>query len=248
MLLILSPAKSLDFESKFKSINSSKPIFLNEVEKLVSNLKQLSINSLKDLMSISDNLATLNYQRFQNFNDSTSRQAIMAFDGDVYDGIDKKNFDEEDFNFAQQHLLILSGLYGLLRPLDLIKPYRLEMGTDFKKFNFFTKNLYQFWNDKITLEINKNPAESLINLASQEYFKAINPLKINKKIIEIIFKEKKAEQYKIIGISAKKARGLMANYIIKNKIIDPQKIKNFSLENYQFSPKFSNENQWVFIR
>jgi len=145
MLIVLSPAKSLDFTTDFKGSIATKPIFQNEASHLVANLKKLSIDNLQELMSISKKLGELNYQRFQDFDNALSRQAILAFDGDVYDGIDKKNYNEIDFNFAQKHVVILSGLYGLLRPMDAIKPYRLEMGTNFKNINFFIKNLYEFF-------------------------------------------------------------------------------------------------------
>ncbi|MFM6973455.1 MAG: YaaA family protein, partial [Alphaproteobacteria bacterium] len=168
--------------------------------------------------------------------------------GDVYDGFDKKNFQPKDYDFAQNHLLILSGLYGLLRPLDLIQAHRLEMGTDFKKFNFLVKNLCEFWQDKITEMLNKNPQETIINLASQEYFKAVNSKKINKKIIEINFKEKKQGQYKVVGINSKKARGLMANFIIKNKITKPTELQKFKLDNYHFNQELSSKENWVFTR
>lgn len=248
MLVTLSPAKSLDFKTPFEAVDKSSIIFKKETSKLVDAMKKLSTKDLVDLMSISTKLAELNYDRFQNFDDAPKKQAILAFDGDVYDGIDKKNYSESDFNFAQNHLVIISGLYGILRPLDMISPYRLEMGTDFKKINFLAKNLYNFWGDKITLEINKNPARYLINLASNEYFQAINRVKCNKKIIDIIFKEKKGAEYKIIGINAKRARGLMTDFIIKNKITKPQNLREFGAEQYVFSPAFSSDNQFVFTR
>jgi len=248
MLIALSPAKSLDFETNFMLSNKSSPIFLKDTQKLVAELKNFSIENLESLMNISKNLAKLNFERFQNFDQAKKRQAILAFDGDVYDGIDKKNYTIEDFKFAQNHLIILSGLYGFLRPLDEISPYRLEMGTDFKKNRFISKNLYEFWGDKITLEINKTESQYLINLASSEYFQSINRKICNKKIIDIIFKEKKGEIYKIIGINAKRARGLMTNFIIKNRITHLNDLKDFKLEKYQFSSQYSDSNQLVFIR
>jgi len=248
MLTIISPAKTLDFENDFGNIPASNPIFFNEKKQLIEAMKSLNINDLQDLMAISENLAKLNFARFQDFENQPNRQAILAFDGDVYDGFDKKNFNKSDLDFLQNHLVILSGLYGLLRPLDSIQPYRLEMGTDFKKIKFICKNLYQFWGDKITLEINKYDDEYLINLASNEYFSAINKKICNKKIIDIIFKEQKNNQYKIVGISSKIARGLMANFIIKNKINKIKDLSEFNLENYQFSKNLSSENQMIFIR
>lgn len=248
MLIVLSPAKSLDFSSNFKCSTATKPIFQNETSQLVNHLKKLTIDNLQELMSISAKLGELNYQRFQDFQKNPERQAILAFDGDVYAGIDKKNYNENDFNFVQKHLVILSGLYGLLRPLDSIKPYRLEMGTNFKNVNFFIKNLYEFWSEKITQEINKNPAKIIVNLASQEYFSALNSSKINKKIIEITFQEKKNDILKTIGINSKKARGLMTNFAIKNKISNPRNLQDFCEENYQFDSSLSNSEKWFFIR
>ncbi len=247
-LIILSPAKSLDFTTKFNCLNSTKPIFHKETAILIENLKELSVNDLENLMSISKKLGELNYERFQNFQKNPERQAILAFDGDVYDGIDKKNYSEKDYDFAQKNILILSGLYGLLKPLDLIKPYRLEMGTNFKDLDFFIKNLYEFWEDKIIQEINKNPSKIIINLASQEYFSAINSHKINKEIIEIIFQENKHGIFKTIGINSKKARGLMTNFIVKNKISNPQDLKKFCEANYRFNHAISNDEKWYFTR
>lgn len=251
MIIVISPAKSLDFDTQFNCKNSTIPQFIKEAEKLVLELKKFSTADLEKLMSISKKLAELNFERFQNFSTNPARQALLAFDGDVYEGIDKKNYDKLDFAFAQSQLRILSGLYGLLRPLDMIHPYRLEMGTDFKnfkKFNFPSKNLYDFWGDKIALEIEKLGTKFLINLASEEYFSAIEKKKISAQIINIIFKEKKDGALKIIGINAKKARGLMVDFAIKNRITDPEKLKKFSTEKYRFDPKLSNEKNWVFVR
>ena len=248
MLIVLSPAKSLDFSTNFKCTTTTKPIFQNETSLLIDNLKKLTIDNLQELMSISEKLGELNYQRFHNFKKNPERQALLAFDGDVYDGIDKKNYDEKDFNFAQKHVVILSGLYGILRPLDSIKPYRLEMGTNFKDIKFFIKNLYEFWEDKIAQEMNKNPAKIIVNLASQEYFSAINSSQINKKIIEIVFQEKKNGILKTIGINSKKARGLITNFVIKNKISDPLNLQEFCEENYRFNPTISSNDKWFFTR
>lgn len=248
MLIILSPAKSLDFETKFQHPKPSNAIFEAEKNQLIANLKKFSCKNIQDLMAISENLSDLNFQRYQNFENQPLRPAILAFDGDVYDGFNKHDFHKSDYEFAQEHLRILSGLYGLLKPLDLIQPHRLEMGTDFKKFNFIVKNLYDFWQEKITNELNKNCHEYIINLASQEYFKAVNSKKINKKIVEISFKEKKQGQFKVVGISSKKARGMMANYAIKNKITKPTDLQKFNLDNYNFNQKLSSEQNWVFCR
>lgn len=252
MLILLSPAKSLDFTTKFNCKKSSSAFFSKETQALVSALKQVSKSEIAKLMDISDKLAELNFERFQNFAKNEERQALLAFDGDVYDGIDKLNYSEKNFAFAQKHLAILSGLYGILRALDLIKPYRLEMGLDFRKSKISeiieSKNLYQFWGDKITQFLNEHQEEVLVNLASEEYFSVINDKKITKKIVNITFKENKSGVLKIVGISAKKARGLMANFIITNEINDVEALKKFNLEKYRFDKTLSDEKNFVFVR
>jgi len=256
MIILLSPAKSLDFESTFNCKNYTLPHFAKEIEKLILELKKFTISDLEKLMGISKKLAELNFERFQKFEKKfalkNARQALLAFDGDVYTPIEKNNFNEKDFDFAQNHIRILSGLYGLLRPLDLIQPYRLEMGLDFKKCKFPSKNLYEFWGDKISEELDKSlivqGSKHVVNLASEEYFSAINTKKISAKIINCVFKEKKGEQLKIVGINAKKARGLMTNFVIKNKISDVKKLRDFSEEKYSFAPKLSDESNFIFIR
>jgi hypothetical protein len=248
MLIIISPAKSLDFKSPIKYQKFSEPIFCKESKKLAMELKKFSATSLESLMGISKKLAELNFTRFQNFDKAQTRQALLAFDGDVYEKIDKTKFTEQDFVFAQNNLRILSGLYGILRPLDLIKPHRLEMGTSFKKFKFINENLYNFWGNKIKQELENHASKTIINLASEEYFSAINSKKITKKIINIFFKERKNNQLKTIAINSKKARGAMTNFVIKNKITDFQKLKNFCEENYCFEESLSNQENYVFIR
>ncbi|MDX2082494.1 MAG: peroxide stress protein YaaA [Rickettsiales bacterium] len=260
MLILLSPAKSLNYQTKILQKNFSIPHFENETKKLAATLKKLSVSDLEKLMTISKNLAQLNFQRWQNFapnyNLQNSKPALLVFDGDVYKPIDKENFSQSDFDFAQKNLRILSGFYGILKPLDLIQPYRLEMATDFQKSNLKNilgvKNLYQFWGDKISnylnLECKNNAVKHVINLASEEYFSAINPQKISAKIINIVFKENKNGVYKIIGINAKKARGLMTNFIIKNKISVPGDLKNFKSENYRFEKTLSDELNFTFVR
>ena len=252
MLILLSPAKSLDYDTKFDVENFTIPHFAIETQKLALGLKKFSIFDLEKLMGISKKLAELNFARFQNFenkyNLKNSRQSLLAFDGDVYAGIDKKNFTKKDFDFAQKTVRILSGFYGVLKPLDLMQPYRLEMGTDFKKFKFLSKNLYEFWSDKITDYFNDEASGNpIINLASEEYFSALNLKKIEPKIINIAFKEKKGDALKIIGIKAKKARGLMTNFAIKNKISNPQDLKEFKEEKYRFEKKLSDESNWIFV-
>jgi len=253
LLILLSPAKSLakiDFESPLQNPDFTLPRFTKETKQLADELKKFSIADLEKLMGISQKLAELNHQRFQNFSDKfdfkNSKQALLAFDGDVYKPIKVADFSKKDFDFAQKHLRILSGFYGLLRPLDLMQPYRLEMGTNLKIAA--AKNLYQFWSDKISQELENEGAKQLINLASEEYFAAINPQKISAKIINIIFKEKKGDAYKIVGINAKKARGLMARFIIKNQLKQPKDLKNFDLEKYRFAADFSDDGNFVFVR
>jgi len=241
MLILISPAKSLDFETRFNCEIATKAQFEKEAQKLADEMKNYSAKKLGELMEISPKLSELNFSRWQNFKKNEARQALLAFDGDVYAGIEKEKYGKKDFEFAQNHLRILSGLYGILRPMDLIKPYRLEMG-------FTDKNLYEFWEKKIADELNKNEAEVLINLASEEYFGAVDVKKITKPIINIFFKEKKNGALKIIGINAKKARGLMTNFAIKNKITDAQKLKKFAEEKYKFDEKLSDKNNWVFVR
>jgi len=254
MILILSPAKSLNFNINVHAKTLTSPAFIDDSKILVGELQKFSASQIAKLMKISDNLAQLNFERFQNFKTpftaANSKPAIFVFDGDVYDAIDIENYTQQDLNFAQQHLRILSGLYGVLRPLDMMQAYRLEMSTALK--NGKNKNLYQFWQEKITNYFNeelKNDAEKIIlNLASEEYFSAIDGKKINGKIINVIFKEKKGSDYKIVGIFAKKARGLMTDFIIKNKITTVKEVKKFNVENYKFMQEFSDENNFHFYR
>ncbi len=254
MIFLLSPAKSLNYDIETKNINSTTPEFLSESKILVDELKKFSPKKISELMSISDKLASLNYQRYQEFRtpftDKNSKPALFVFDGDVYDGIDVENYNKKDLEFAQNHLRILSGLYGVLRPLDLMQAYRLEMSTVLK--NKRGKNLYEFWQEKITENLNEMLAKSsdkiILNLASEEYFKAVNTKKIKGKIIDIVFKEKKKSDYKIVGIFAKKARGLMANYIIKNKITDISEIKKFNIDGYRYKKEFSSDSEICFVR
>ncbi|MBN3584434.1 peroxide stress protein YaaA [Algoriphagus aestuarii] len=250
MLILISPAKTLDY-----SIPSFKPHtlpdFQNDTQSLVRIMKKKTAKELSGLMHISDSLATLNEERFKTFQKDfsfeNSKQALLAFKGDVYTKIDVDEYDEEDFGFAQNHLRILSGLYGLLRPLDLIQPYRLEMGT--KLENRRGKNLYDFWDKKIAKAINQVAQGSpIVNLASQEYFKAVHQKTLKSPLITIHFKEYKNDSYQVIGFFAKQARGMMTNYAIKNRITDPQTLKHFNEDRYEFSDQLSTESDWVFIR
>lgn len=254
MLIVLSPAKNLDYESALPTRKHTKAALLADAQELIEQLKPLAPHELSALMGISDKLGQLNFDRNQQwqlpFSMANARQALFAFKGDVYVGLDAYDFSEEDISFAQDHLRILSGLYGLLKPLDLMQPYRLEMGTRFE--NNRGKDLYQFWGDLITEQLNKQlkklKQNQLVNLASNEYFKSVNNAALNAEIITPVFKDWKNDKYKIISFFAKKARGLMSAYIIKNKITDVAQIKDFDWEGYSYSEELSSSSEWVFTR
>ena len=254
MLTIISPSKTLDYQSPLITQKHTLPQFISYSEKLITDCKKLTVDDLTKLMSISPKLAEINHERFQNwhsdFNLNNARQAILAFKGDVYEGLNVEDFNDNDLQFAQSHLRILSGLYGVLRPLDLIQPYRLEMGIRLKNGN--NSNLYQFWGDHLTDHLNKELSKSthptLINLASNEYFKAIKAKQLKATIIQPIFLDQSKGEYKVISFYAKKARGLMSRYIIKNGIDKSNDIKDFNLSGYQFDSKRSTELDWYFIR
>jgi len=252
MKLVLSPAKSLDYESKLPTSRSTKAIFLKDAELLNAQLKEQSPESLSKLMGISSNLAMLNYQRNQDwklpFTADNARPAIYAFNGDVYRGLDAYSISENKLDVLQNTVRILSGLYGVLKPLDLIQPYRLEMGTKMPVGEH--KNLYEFWKDKITQALNEElqDDEVFLNLASNEYFKAINPKALKVPVVDIDFKEFKNGKYKTIAIYAKVARGLMARYIVENNSKTIEDVKGFDAENYRFSEALSTENKLVFTR
>ncbi len=254
MLLVISPAKKLDTESKPITKKYTQPELLEHSKILVDILKKKNIEDLIKLLNISYGLAELNLERYQNWNPPFSldnaKQAILIFNGDVYEGLDVKTFREDDFDFAQDHLRILSGLYGVLRPLDLIQPYRLPMGT--KLVNPRGKNLYLFWGDIITEALNealkKAGTNILVNLASNEYFKAVHPDKLNARIITPVFKENKNGKQRVVSFYAKKARGLMSRFVIKNRITSPEELKNFNMEGYKFDPSQSTQDKLVFVR
>lgn len=254
MLIVISPAKNLDYETATPTKKTSKALYLEQAQQLVDVLKPMAPHKLSKLMSISDKLGVLNHDRYQAwqlpFNKTDTRQALLAFKGDVYIGIDAYNFADDDFEFAQDHLRILSGLYGVLRPLDSVMPYRLEMGTKLK--NPVGKDLYEFWGDTITQHLNKQlkklESKTLVNLASNEYFKSVQPAAVNADIITPIFKDWKSGQYKVVSFFAKKARGLMSAYIIKNRITDAQKLKKFNWDGYSYNAELSKDNNWVFTR
>lgn len=254
MLITLSPSKGQDFDVAAPTRKHTKPLQLKDSEELIAQLRKYKVDDIKDLMSVSDNIAELNvgrYDRFSTpFTTKNAKQALFAFQGDVYGGIDVDSFSDEDLGYAQDHLRILSGLYGCLRPLDLIQPYRLEMKT--KLANPRGDNLYQFWDDSITGVLNKvlkqQQTPVLVNLASNEYFKSVKPKQLDGDVLNINFKEKKDGKTRIVAIFAKRARGLMTDYIIRNRIEDPADLRGFDSEGYRFSSKLSDESQLTFVR
>lgn len=255
MIHILSPAKSLDFETDLKMKESSVPTLLKHSFKLIDVLKKKSSKKLQDLMSISENLGNLNHERYLQWKgaeqlSNNSRQAIFAFTGDVYQGLEAQTLSKSDVEYAQNHLRILSGLYGVLKPLDIIEPYRLEMGTSLKLGN--KKSLYEFWGDEITKELNealKNHEEKvIINLASNEYFKSVNKKQLDGDLISPQFKDAKNGKYKIIAFYAKKARGLMSRYMIENKISRAADLEGFDYGGYRYNSELSTAKKPVFTR
>ena len=251
MLMIISPSKTQNFDPPTQS-KYTQPAHQGQIQTLVEQLQQYSPDELGQLMKISPKLSDLNWQRYQNFqtsfNPKSAKQALLAFKGDVYNGIEVESYAQDDFAFAQKHLRVLSGLYGLLKPLDLIQPYRLEMGTKLKTQQGNT--LYDFWGSQITDALNADLGSdsTLVNLASGEYFKAVHPQKLKGKVLNIAFKENKNGTYKVIGIYAKRARGLMVNFAIRNRIAEPNDLQNFAVDGYTFNPDLSEANQWVFCR
>jgi cytoplasmic iron level regulating protein YaaA (DUF328/UPF0246 family) len=254
MIIVISPAKSLYEKCPIRLENYTSPDFLPEAEKIVSVLKKKKPAQLAKLMGISSKLAEQNFHRFQEwslpFTPENAWQSVLMFNGDVYQGMKAETFTPAEFDTAQQHLRILSGVYGLLKPLDLIQPYRLEMGTNISIAR--KKNLYDFWKTKITSRLNQELSETgqkeLINLASNEYFSAIDTKKLKARIITPAFKEHKDGQYQMVSFFAKKARGLMSRFIIQNQISDPEEMKAFDLDGYYFNNQLSKGDNWVFTR
>lgn len=254
MLTIISPAKTLDYESPLATKRFTQPELLDKSSQLISVARKLTPAQISSLMGISDKLALLNAERFNDwqldFSPDNARQAILAFKGDVYTGLQAEDFSEKDFDFAQGHLRMLSGLYGLLRPLDLMMPYRLEMGIRLE--NPQGANLYAFWGDLLTEKLNKLLAEQgdkvLINLASDEYFKAVKSAKLDGEIIKPVFLDQKNGNYKVISFYAKKARGLMSRFIIKERLSKVSQLQDFNLEGYEYDPARSAGNELVFTR
>lgn len=254
MLIVVSPAKTLDYESPLATEKFTQPELVDYSKQLIDVCRQLTPADVASLMKVSDKIADLNVGRFQEWSETftpqNARQAILAFKGDVYTGLDAETLSEDDFDYAQQHLRMLSGLYGLLKPLDLMQPYRLEMGT--KLANTNGSNLYQFWGNVITDKLNQAISEQgdnvLINLASNEYFKAVKPKALDAQVITPIFKDCKKGQYKVISFYAKKARGMMARYIIENRISSVADLTQFDVAGYYFVEEESTPTDLVFKR
>lgn len=254
MLIVVSPAKTLDYESSLPTQAHSLPEFIDQSAKLIDVCRKLTPAQIGSLMKVSDKIAGLNAARFEqwskDFNFENARQAVFAFKGDVYTGLDAYTLSDKALDYAQGHFRMLSGLYGLLRPLDLMQPYRLEMGT--KLENPQGANLYAFWDESLTAKLNQELAASksdyLVNLASNEYFKAVKPKLLDKPVVTPVFKDCKNGQYKVISFYAKKARGMMARYIIENEIKDIQGLKGFDTAGYYFVEAESNDKELVFKR
>lgn len=254
MLIVISPAKTLDYDTPPKTKTFTQPDYLEDSEILIERARQYSALDIAELMQVSMKIAELNFERFEQwhtpFTQENAKQAVLAFKGDVYTGLDAESFSAADFKFAQSHLRILSGLYGLLRPLDLMQPYRLEMGR--KVDTERGKNLYEFWGTKITEGLNKQmknlKSPYLINLASNEYFKSVKPKALDGEIITPEFKDWKNGQYKMMGVYAKKARGQLSRFVIQNKLTNPEDMKDFDVDGYGFNEEMSSGNKWVFTR
>jgi len=254
MILILSPAKNLDFTSKLPTKRFTLPDHLDRSKRLVNALRKYSRKELEDLMGISSQLADLNFKRYKvwhtGFTPENARQAILAFNGEVYNGLKAKNLDEDTLVYAQQHLRILSGLHGILRPLDLIQPYRLEMGTQLPVGK--AANLYEFWGSRINKHLTElakhTNSKVLINLASHEYAKAAAPDSLPIRVIAPAFKQLKGDKLSTITVYMKKARGLMARYILENRTEDPEQLKLFDAEGYSYAEQYSTRDTWVFVR
>ncbi|MEY2632719.1 MAG: hypothetical protein RIR00_1373 [Pseudomonadota bacterium] len=255
MLLVLSPAKTLDLEPVSPALPWTTPDYLPDSALLIERLRHFSPAELAGLMSISDPLAVLNCQRYSDwappFSPANAKQAVLAFAGDVYEGLEAGSLGAADLDFAQSSLRILSGLYGLLRPLDLIQAYRLEMGTRLN--NLRGKDLYAFWGDSLTQAVNRELADQggepvLVNLASEEYFKALRPKKLAAKVIQPVFEDWKGGKYKVISFFAKRARGLMARHVVEQRLQSPEGMRDFAVEGYAFAPEASDATSWVFRR
>lgn len=254
MIIVLSPAKTLDYESPLATKKHTDPLFPDRVAELVDIMAAKSPADLRSLMGISDSLAELNFERYQDweptFTTENARPAILAFKGDVYGGLSVEEFDARDFNYAQNHLRILSGLYGVLRPLDLMQPYRLEMGS--KLANPAGKDLYSYWGHTITDRLNEDlenaRPKALVNLASQEYFGAVDTDKLDARVVTPVFRDFKNDEYKVISFFAKRARGVMASWLLRNRVDTLKGITEFDGDGYRYSPEDSTTDSPVFLR
>ena len=254
MLIVVSPAKTLDYDTPPKTKKFTIPDYLDDSAELIHRMREFSSLDISELMHVSTKIADLNFDRFEawnkKFTEKNAKQAVLAFKGDVYTGLGAESFSAQDFSFAEKHFRMLSGLYGLLRPLDLMQAYRLEMGTRLSTDR--GKNLYEFWGNTVTDGLNsqlkKIKSKYLINLASNEYFKVVKPKVLQGEIITPAFKELKNGEYKMIGVYAKKARGSLSRYIIQNQLSDIEDIKSFDVDGYKFNKKVSKGNNWVFTR
>ena len=254
MILVISPAKALDYETPPTTATFTQPDFLDHAAELIEVLREKSPAQIAELMSLSDPLSSLNVARYASwsrpFAADNAKQALLAFDGDIYEGLDAKTLDDDDLAWAQDHLRILSGLYGVLRPLDLMQPYRLEMGT--RLATDAGANLYQFWGARIAEHLNRQLADDtdpvVVNLASQEYFKAVDRKALSARVVECVFEDGKGGAYKIISFYAKRARGLMARWAIQQRAATPRRLEEFDLEGYAFHPASSQPDRLVFRR
>lgn len=254
MLTVISPAKTLDFDTPPTTRKTTQPEFLEQSAALVEDARALSPEDIRGLMGVSEKIAELNHARFMNwgtpFDLDNAKQSVLAFKGDVYTGLDAETLSAKQLGFAQKHLRILSGLYGILRPLDLMQPYRLEMGLKF--VNRGGKNLYEFWGEELTESLNrqlpKSGSQVLVNLASNEYFKSVKARSLDADIVTPAFKDLKGGKYKVVSFYAKKARGQMARYIIENELNEPEGLKKFKVDGYRFNKAESTARDWVFTR
>ena len=254
MLTVISPAKTLDFDTPPTTRKATQPEFIDRAATLVEDARQLSPQAIGRLMGVSENIAHLNHRRFMNwqqpFDLDNAKQALLAFKGDVYTGLEAETLSGGQLTFAQKHLRILSGLYGVLRPLDLMQPYRLEMGLKFP--NRGGDTLYQFWGDSIATSLNrqlkKTGSPVLLNLASAEYFRSVSVSTLDAEVITPVFKDRKSGKYRVISFYAKKARGQMARYVIENSLDEPEALKRYCVAGYRYSPAESTAHEWVFTR
>jgi cytoplasmic iron level regulating protein YaaA (DUF328/UPF0246 family) len=254
MLTVISPAKTLDYETPPTTRKATQPQFIDRARQLVDDAREMSPQDIRALMGVSENIAELNHARFMNwsapFSLDNAKQALLAFKGDVYTGLEAQTLNAAQLSFAQKHLCILSGLYGLLRPLDLMQPYRLEMGLKFS--NSGSKNLYEFWGDDITVALNKQLKKSgspvLVNLASNEYFKSVKAKSLDADIVTPVFKDLKGDKYKVISFYAKKARGQMARFIVDKELNEPDGLKKFRTDGYRYNKAESSARELVFTR